>query len=225
MHITALFSREVGDTSVKKICIKVFYVNLLRRFGVFRDRVECKKSEVQQTKRKYFQKYWFPSLRSGVLVSLWISASVFHGSSVSLVESEPRSMVMQSSEFYYIFCLFQLKDPSVRLRQERMHVRILRGTHIYVRTYTAVKPSFVSLSILPFLDCLIETCFLSCQPPAPEGGEVFVEGEIERESGGEEEREVKGKEEEKKKRETCRHREGKKRKDRDGREIKQEKER
>lgn len=31
-------------------------------------------------------------------------------------------------------------------------------------SYTAVKPSFVSLSILPFPDCLIETCFLSCQP-------------------------------------------------------------
>lgn len=34
--------------------------------------------------------------------------------------------------------------------------------HVY--SYTAVKPTFVSLSILPFLDCLIATCFLSCQP-------------------------------------------------------------
>lgn len=38
-------------------------------------------------------------------------------------------MVMQSTKFYSIFCLFQLKYPSVQLRQERMHVRILRDTH------------------------------------------------------------------------------------------------
>lgn len=154
-----LCSREVEDANLKKKKKKKFYLKL----------VEVQHSQRSSNRRKYFQKHWFPLLGSGVLVSWWISANVFHGSSVLLVESEPRSMVMQSTKFYSIFCLFQLKYPSVRLRRERMHVRILRGAHIlcthtHMYSYTAVKPSFVSLSILPFLDCLIETCFLSCQP-------------------------------------------------------------
>ena len=122
-------------------------------------------------------------------------------------------MVMQSSKFYSIFCLFQLKDLSVQLRQARMHVGILRHrhrhthTHTHIRThthmysYTAAKPSFVSLSILPFLDCLIETCFLSCQPPLRREGTCLRRRDRKRKQ-----RKKKGKEkgEEVRKRETCR---------------------
>lgn len=52
------------------------------------------------------------------------------------------------------------------------HTRQQARTHAYL--YTAVKPSFLLLSILPLPDCLIETCFLSCQPLLRGDGEVFV---------------------------------------------------
>lgn len=67
-------------------------------------------------------------------------------------------MVTRSAEFYSIFCLFQLKCPSVRLRQGSVRVRMLRDTHT-VHTYThvfiycskaffcfAINPSFPGLS-------------------------------------------------------------------------------
>lgn len=115
-------------------------------------------------------------------------------------------MVMQSADFYSIFCLFQPKYPRVKLRQARMHAGILREAHIartqthtpastHAYLYTAVKPSFLLLSILPLPDCLIETCFLSCQPLLRGDGEVFV-----RESWEEGEKHKRGERKEREKR-------------------------
>ena len=140
--------------------------------------------------------YWFLVLRCSVLVSLWIPANIFHGSSVSLVESEPSSMVMQSSKFYSIFCLFQPRDLRVQLRQEPMHVRVLTDPHSRAHVHTGThiytvygRKAFLCLTINPSYPGLSYwNMFFILSTTDPRGGGLFEEEEGEKRA---EEREVK----------------------------------
>lgn len=178
MHITALCSRDVFI--LFKFDEEVLKCKHPRMYEKWSPALQS-----TSNKRKYiYLKYWFPLLRSGVLVSLWISSNVFHGSSVLLVETDPRSMVMQSSRFYYISvssCWRTRASSSDRIAcmKEYLETRIHQhtDTHALIHCSKAslcltITPSFPGLSYWNML--------LILSNPCSRGRGGVCEGEIER---------------------------------------------